>query len=188
MQARFIGCPEQNRRHRSLGVTLIELMVTLSIAAIMLTLAVPAFQAFIRTTHARTVATDLAAAFSLARSEAIKRGWPVTVCKSGNIQASALACSTAASWQDGWVVFVDTDQDGVVDTGDTPLRVGKPATSRIAISAGSNYSDYVTYFPTGYSLGNGGLADGTLAICMEGTQRSLVINTTGRLRIDTGTC
>jgi type IV fimbrial biogenesis protein FimT len=188
MQAQPIARPGVTRRHRSLGVTLIELMVTLTIGAIMLTLAAPGFQTFIRTTHVRTVTNELAATFNLARSEAIKRGWPVTVCKSSDVLANSLACSTSASWKDGWLIFVDADQDGVVDADDTPIRVGRPDTGRASISGDTNYANYVTYLPSGSSRGNDGLSNGTITICMEGIQRELIINNTGRLSIDTGTC
>lgn len=188
MQARFNGCHIKNRQRFSLGVTLIELMVTLAIAAIMLTLAAPSFQSLIRNTHARTVASDLATTLNLARSEAIKRGWPVTVCKSDDILASSLACSTTASWEDGWLAFVDNDQDGIMDIGDLPIRVGRPATERTSISGGTNYADYVSYFPSGTSKGNGGLTNGSFAICIEGILRKIIINNTGRLRIEPGAC
>jgi len=188
MPTKFIGRQAIRWRHRSFGVTLIELMVTLVIGAVMLTIAVPGFQAFIRNTHVRTVANELAATFNLARSEAIKRGWPVTVCKSGNVLATSLACSTSASWGNGWLTFVDLDQDGVVDADDTPLRVGKPDTTRVSISGDANYTSYVTYLPSGSSLGSGGMNNGSLTICMESVQREIVINNTGRLRIDTGSC
>lgn len=188
MPTKFIGRQAIRWRHRSFGVTLIELMVTLVIGAIMLTIAAPSFQSFIRTTHVRTIANDLAATFNLARSEAIKRGWPVTVCKSSDVLASSPACSTSASWEDGWLTFVDTDQDGIVDAADTPIRVGRPGTERASISGDANYGNYVIYFPSGSSQGNGGLANGTITICMEGMQRELIINNTGRLHIDSGTC
>lgn len=170
------------------GVTLIELMVTLAIAAIMLSMAVPSFQTFIRTSHVRTVTDELVAVFNFSRSEAVKRGWPVTVCKSNTVQASAPACNTAASWKDGWLVFVDVDQNGSVGASDTLLKVGKPATDQLAISGGTNFSNYLTYLPSGSSLGNGGAASGTVTVCLEGVQRAITVNNTGRLRIDARSC
>lgn len=170
------------------GVTLIELMVTLSIAAIILTLAAPSFQTLIRTTQVNTVTNGLVGVFNLARSEAIKRGWPVTVCKSGNINDASPSCNTAASWKDGWLAFVDNDQDGVVDTGETRLRVGKPDADSTIIDGGTNYSNFLAYLPSGSSVGNGGGTQGTFSICLNGIQRNIDISNTGRVAVEAGTC
>jgi type IV fimbrial biogenesis protein FimT len=170
------------------GVTLIELMVTLSIAAVILTLAVPSFQTLIRTNQTRTVTNGLVSVFNLARSEAIKRGWPVTVCKSGNINDISPTCSSAASWKDGWLVFVDNDQDGVVDTGETRLQVGRPDAQLTVIDGGTNYSNFLAYLPSGSSIGNGGSTQGSFSVCLQGIQRNIDISNTGRLSVEAGTC
>ena len=66
----------------SLGFTLVELMVTVVIVAIVLGLAAPSFQDMLRQNRAVSLVNELAASINLARSEAIKRGTRVTVCKS----------------------------------------------------------------------------------------------------------
>ena len=170
------------------GVTLIELMVTLSIAAVILTLAAPSFQTLIRTSQVRTVTNGLVSVFNLARSEAIKRGWPVTVCKSSNINDISPSCNTAASWEDGWLAFVDNDQDGIVDAGESRLQVGKPDAELTIIDGGANYSNFLAYLPSGSSVGNGGGTQGTFSICLHGIQRSIVISNTGRIAVEAGTC
>ena len=89
---------------RSRGFTLIELMITLVLAAIILTLAVPGFQDIIRNNRAATQANELVTALGLARSEAVKRGARVSLCPSTD-QAS---CTGGADWSNGWIVFLDT--------------------------------------------------------------------------------
>lgn len=170
------------------GVSLIELMVTVTIAGIMLTIAAPSLQTFIRSSHIRTVTNGLTGMLNLSRSEAVKRGWPMTLCKTNDVNAATLACNNSATWQDGWIVFSDFDQDGVIDAGESPLRVGKPDTEKITINGDTNFSNYVTYLPTGVSLGNGGSADGTLDLCLEGLQRIIDISSTGRITIESGSC
>jgi type IV fimbrial biogenesis protein FimT len=170
------------------GMTLIELMVTLSIAAVILTLAVPSFQTLIRTSQVRTVTNGLVGVFNLARSEAIKRGWPVTVCKSSNINDASPSCNNVASWKDGWLAFVDKDQDGVVDADDTRLQVGRPDAPLTAIDGGTNYSNYLAYLPDGSSVGNGGGTNGSFTICLQGIQRVIDISNTGRVSVEAGTC
>jgi type IV fimbrial biogenesis protein FimT len=87
------------------GLTLVELMVTVSISAILLTLAVPSFEETMRNNRLTTQSNDLVTSFNLARAEAIKRRATVSVCASSD-QAS---CGPSASWQNGWIVRDDTN-------------------------------------------------------------------------------
>ncbi|MFQ5936937.1 MAG: Tfp pilus assembly protein FimT/FimU, partial [Acidiferrobacterales bacterium] len=91
------------------GFTLVELIVTLVVAAILLTLAAPRMTSFIQRDRLATQANDLVADLALARSEAIKRGATVIVCKSNNPTAANPACNTTAGdpWTNGRVIFID---------------------------------------------------------------------------------
>jgi type IV fimbrial biogenesis protein FimT len=111
---------------RNSGFTLIELIVTLVIAAILLSLAAPSMTSFIRRDRLVTQANELVADLSLTRSEAIKRGFPVTICKTADASASPPQCITgndSAPWTDGRIVFVDTDGSGQVNGTEAVLRV-----------------------------------------------------------------
>lgn len=88
---------------RSRGFTLIELMITLLLAAIILALGVPGFQDIVRNNRAATQSNELVAALSLARSEAVKRGARVSLCPSTD-QAT---CTGGTNWANGWIVFRD---------------------------------------------------------------------------------
>ncbi len=79
------------------GFTLIELMVTVSVLAILLGIGVPSFRAMIEGNRITTVANDLVSGLQFARSEAVKRGANVTLC-STNDQST---CS--GTWVEGWV-------------------------------------------------------------------------------------
>jgi prepilin-type N-terminal cleavage/methylation domain-containing protein len=83
---------------RQKGFTLIELMVTISIVAILAAIAIPNLSDFLLNSQRRGVVGDLQSSIALARSEAIKRGVPVTI-----------AAVTPGTWQlqSGWVVFTD---------------------------------------------------------------------------------
>lgn len=183
------------KRFLSRGLTLIEVMVVSAIVAIMAAMAAPSMQAFIRGMQLRTTATDLSTALAYARAEAIKRGWPVTVCKSSTTGSGSPVCSTTANWQDGWLVFVDHNGGGTITTAaaaalpaDILLRTRAMATSGLTITGGANFADYVTYGVTGTSRGSGGLNNGTLTVCHGGESKAIVINTTGRASIQDGSC
>src|SRR5215813_4578463 len=108
------------------GFTLIEMMVTIGVAAILVGLGVPAFLTTIQDVRMTTSANDLLISAQLARSESIKRHLPVTVCHSANPNADPPSCG-GDGWQDGWVAFVDgsdanPDPNGAVDAGEQVLH------------------------------------------------------------------
>lgn len=169
------------------GYTLVELLVVLTTSSILLTIAVPGYAFLVNTSRLASVTNDLVTALHLARSEAIKRGMRVTVCKTSNAMAVPPVCDTTTSWQQGWLVFVDGGTKGVIDSGDTLLRVQDPVSQSATITT-SNYGSYISYLPSGVSQGSNGLANGALRICVANKRRDIIINNTGRIRLDTNIC
>jgi type IV fimbrial biogenesis protein FimT len=88
---------------RQPGFTLIELMVAITIIAILLAMAVPSFSDAGLSSQLRSVANELVGATQLARSEAIKRNATVTLC----VSANGTTCTTG-NWQQGWIVMSGT--------------------------------------------------------------------------------
>ena len=170
------------------GVTLVELLVTLAIGAILLAIAVPGYAFLVSSSRLTTVTNNLVTAIHLTRSEAIKRGTRVTICKTGNPMADPPACDAAAEWHQGWLVFVDAGERGVINAGDTVLRVQGPASEGATIQPNYNYRHFISYRPTGTSQGSSGLSIGTISICVSGSRRDIVINITGRPRLESNTC
>ncbi len=175
--------------HRMAGVTLIELVVTLSIAAVLMSIAIPSFQNIIAINRLAALTNELSGALQLARSEAVTRSKTVTVCKSNDVSDSTPSCNTSAAWQNGWVVFVDDDNDGTLDSGELALRVGQPSSANAVITVGTNFANYVKFKSDGQSEGSSSnIGTGTLSICMTPNQRNIILNQVGRLRIESGTC
>lgn len=180
------------------GFTLIELMVTVSIVAIMASIAVPSYQSFVAQTRLTTQTNDLATALSQARSEAVKRGVRVTVCKTADPADPSPTCTTSGGWQQGWLVFVDNTHvtgnvagtiDGSGAGADQRLRVfGALQGSTLSGGTesggtGTNFENWISYLPSGRSRGNGGLANGSLKLCNAGKGRNIVVNISGRVSI-----
>ena len=87
------------------GFTLIELMITLAIVGILLTVGVPSLKTFMQGNQLIAAANELVSALHIARSEAIKLNSRVSICESSN----GTSCSNTGSWKNGWIVFVDFD-------------------------------------------------------------------------------
>lgn len=149
---------------RQRGVTLIEMMVTLAVAAILLAAAVPSFSALLQNNRAAAQVNELVAAIHAARGEAIKRGFPVTVCASSN-QSS---CSGGSSWTSGWIVFQDQVATGSPQTplGADDARWVKVWYALEGQSTLSGTASYLRFHPNGTASWAGG----------EGASRSFTLN------------
>jgi type IV fimbrial biogenesis protein FimT len=114
------------------GFTLVELLVTMVVATILLAVAVPTYNDFIQNSRVTANSNNLVNALAIARSEAIRRREPVTVCSSTDL----LACSLSSNWETGWIIFNDRNTNGTIDgLSDQLLRVWEAVPFGHAITA-----------------------------------------------------
>lgn len=119
MNAHFAFDQKTNRHGRQSGFTLLELLVVILVVAILAALAGPSFIATIASAEVNGTRDKLASAMQYARSEALKRKTPVSVCAS----ADQTTCSNGTDWQNGWLVFGDLNGNASLDAGETVLQV-----------------------------------------------------------------
>jgi type IV fimbrial biogenesis protein FimT len=136
------------------GFTLYELMITVMIVGIVLTLGVPNMLAFNQNGRMTSTANDLHAAFHLARSESGRAKTNITVCASANAMTAAANCG--GTWDQGFIVFVDTDGD-INRSGatETVLRAHGAIAEGVSLTVADN-ATYFSYSSTGLGRPNVG--------------------------------
>jgi type IV fimbrial biogenesis protein FimT len=162
------------------GLSLVELVGTISIIAVINALAAPTLSESIRRNQLQSQADRVLTTLNLARSEAVKRNVPVSVCRSSN------GSTCTGSWEDGWIVFSNADGDDSVDAGvDEVIRVYDAMTDGHSL-AGTLGTGALTYFSDG-SYGSG---SDTIRVCAASGQLAegytLTINRVGRPRASKG--
>lgn len=99
-----ISCRAATPRALNAGFTLVEALMVVSLAAILAVVAVPSFRDFSTRAAIRAQVSDLSGTLRLARSEAIKRGRTVLLCRTGNALAENPVCEDGSDWSSGWVI------------------------------------------------------------------------------------
>lgn len=168
---------------RSKGFTLVELMVTIGIAAILAGLAVPSFKQLIANNRLKSHTSALHTSLLMARSEAIKRHSRVVLCKSSN----GTSCATTGDWQQGWILFVDANDNVTVDAGEPIIQKVAALSGDFILKGDVNLANYVSYASTGAAklTASDNFQTGTFTLCQlaGGSARQIEVFATGRLNI-----
>ena len=166
--------------NRHSGFTLIELMITIAVLAVLLAIGLPSFQQSLRSNRAATATNEMMAALSLARSEAIRNKGGGAVCPS----TGGTACG--GTWSDGWLVWADTNGNGALDAGEAVLRYSQ-ARSKLTVG---NTGGTVAFDSRGRRLavGNQSLTIRPDECGGQPLQRTLTINASGQVTMAKGAC
>lgn len=138
-------------RRAHLGFTLVEAMAALAVSGTLAAVGAPQLSQVMGAKAVEGSVSSLATALRLAKSEAMKRGEPVSVCAMAP-QAGAAEPACAASgkdWSAGWIVFVDRGTRGLVEEGDQVLQVHQSTSRATQVTATLRY---ITMQPSGISL------------------------------------
>ncbi|MBS0226340.1 MAG: GspH/FimT family pseudopilin [Proteobacteria bacterium] len=159
------------------GFTLIELMASLAIISIIAGIGGPSLNRRLHQHRASTALTALTADLALARIAAISRGKAVTACPSRD----AATCMDDVDWSEGWLVFVDGDNNRRLDASEQVLATRQsPRTPGLQLRSTVGRAS-LRYLPSGFSYGS----NATITACLDGrVYAALVVNNAGRTRVE----
>lgn len=149
------------------GFTLIELMVTLSVLAILLGIAVPSFTSLINGNRLTSRANELVAAFGEARIEAIRRNQHVVICRSINVDDATPGCADGSDWP-GWISFVDVNGNSLKDPGDSVVRTSNQIAPLTILASPGVENSRITFWSDGMARTDARqLVNVTLRVCQD---------------------
>jgi type IV fimbrial biogenesis protein FimT len=132
------------------GFTLLELMLVVTVAGVLLAFGIPTMGNFFRNARITGAANDVMGGLHFARSEAIKRRVPVTLCTSADPLDNNPVCDASALLT-GWIAFVDPNQNGQRDAAEVVLLQREPMPDTITARSSAN-PFRVTYLMNGFAL------------------------------------
>ncbi len=169
-----------NRNSYVSGFTITELMLTIAVTAVILTVGVPSFQGLMERNQLTSNINQIVSSLAFARSEAIKRNLPVALCASSNGEN----CS-GGGFETGWIVYVNRNSDGNRDNDEEILWVSEALPANLTLRGNGCCTTNIPYTSTG-RMAN---IAGSLSLCKDNdTQRSrkISINISGRVRLVSG--
>ena len=165
-------------KHHDRGFTWVELMISLAVAAILLTLAIPNFQQDLIKKEVQSSQLKLSRAIQMARQTAMTQANHVVICAS----QTKNSC-TAQSWSQGFLVFIDINNNRKVDSNEQIIWAETLALKYGQLKWGSLNNNNLSFIPrSGLPLGS----NGTFSYCAHQSQfsYSLVVSQMGHNRID----
>ncbi|MFC5569446.1 GspH/FimT family pseudopilin [Lysobacter yangpyeongensis] len=168
------------------GFTLIELMVTLAVVAILAAAATPAMQSLVNGNRLRSAANETVASLQSARLEAIRVNRRTVACLSVDPNAAIPSCAAAGAT--GWIVFQDADRDGQYDVAERLVRRATVA-GNVQLLGSTAFAGRVTFNSDGMARDAGGnLLNAAVGACLpilhpQENERDISIGAGSRIRV-----
>ncbi len=165
------------------GMTLVELLVTVTLVAILLAIGLPSYQGITTTNRMAAEMNALVGDLQYTRSEAVKQGQTVTMCASSN----GTSCSGSTDWANGWMIFSDANNNQAVNTGEARLRLQAALGSTDTLQSNSATTlSAITFNRNGFSSNAGSVtlndASGT-----TDQRKCVMLSTVGTVQLQSGT-
>ncbi|HXY97501.1 MAG TPA: GspH/FimT family pseudopilin [Steroidobacteraceae bacterium] len=174
------------------GFTLTEVLVVVTIVAILLGVGVPSYKYITNSYRLSAEMNSLVGDLMYARAEAIKEGQPVAVC----VSSDGLTCSGAFSWQNGWIVFPDPNGAGAADSPPASIlhvQATFTSTDTFAAPAGANPVSSFVFNREGFAQASNGVGFGATQLDLQDqTQnnawtRCMSISAQGNIQVEPAT-
>ncbi|MFN7096480.1 MAG: GspH/FimT family pseudopilin [Gammaproteobacteria bacterium] len=165
------------------GYTLIEMLMTLVLIGILAAIAYPSYRAVMQNIRVDAITNDFMSSLSYARSEALKRDESISICAAAD--SSLTSCGNSTNWANGWIIFVDSDADGVIATSSDRLKTHN------ALDSGSLISSTlaaITYNRSGFLSAGIGSFTITVPGCSGNGAKLITLSATGRASITSTAC
>ncbi|MEW5879562.1 MAG: GspH/FimT family pseudopilin [Pseudomonadota bacterium] len=161
------------------GLSLIEVLIVMAIAAILLGIGVPNMQTFILNNRLASSTHEFYTALQFARSEAVRRQAQVTLVHGG--------AAGSGNWGAGWTMCVDSNRDNAC-AGEETLRAGAPLAAPLTLYGNANFANFIAFDASGRLTTAGG---GAFVICHganlvedgQSRSRAVLVNGSGRVRL-----
>jgi len=169
------------------GLTLVELVVTLAIIAILASAAVPSLSDMIQRNRLSALNNQLVSAINYIRGEAVKRVFNVTLCVRNSTGTGCTATATDG-FEKGWIAFVDVNGNGALDTATDPILLDEVPSVMPGLTVVDNFAtpQRISYKPNGsvvnagtFVLNMGALTYNITIALKTGRVRSCKVGTSG---------
>lgn len=155
--------------------TLVEMMITVAVAAILIAVAAPNFIRTIESNTILSITDELSSSLRLSREEALRQGLPVTICASSN------QSTCGGTWNDGWIVFVDKNSNANLENGEEIIAVTQQVAQNYPVTLLSPITSAMRFNSQGFAP-----EKGTFRVCNPSANntmaRGVIIHASGGAR------
>ena len=170
------------------GFSMVELMVALAIGGILLAVGLPSFQDIMAHSKMSEANNSLVYSIQLARSSSMERLEPVGLCVSNDPLPDDAVCSVGGNYNNGWIVYADTDADGVRDLNEEILDRVEPPGAAFTFTPTAAFENQIYFSDSGASINVAGVPiSGTIGVdYANGIQiRQITVSANGRVTTET---